>query len=308
MLFPCLMFCNGLFRHPKKSPFNDRNNKNGLQGCNSLQKCWCGKNLPLWSCMNCLTFMVVWNQAPQWEKWQKKNIKQSEPSISLGRRAGSTTLLVAFVFCSGKSVKSCEIHKNMQNTVKFSTNLIKINTCLYSIFETYLSYWGYLIAVNLQIFLETSSLKHANNVTKLPGVDYVAKNLVLATMFKALLLVHFWSLLLLKEQILTSVRKTLKTLVWSGQNWLISSKFALKITTKLAVFTDCYSAKFGPKISAKLANFSMNLSLKSCEIWLFFPQPIRSPAVFRIDCMGCCQIFVRLDHFNPCNPIPKLLS
>ena len=98
----------------------------------------------------------------------------------------------------------------MQNTVKFSTNLIKINTCLYSIFETYLSYWGYLIAVNLQIFLETSSLKHANN---LPGVDYVAKNWALAMMLKALLLVHFWSLLLLKEQVLTSVRKTLKTLV-----------------------------------------------------------------------------------------------
>ena len=98
-------------------------------------------------------------------------------------------------------------------TAIFGRNLIKINTCLYSIFETYLSYWGYLIAVNLQIFLETSSLKHANNVTKLPGVDYVAKNWVLAMMFKALLLVHFWSLLLLKEQILTSVRKTLKTLV-----------------------------------------------------------------------------------------------
>ena len=125
------------------------------------------------------------------------------------------TLLVAFVFCSGKSAKSCEIHKNMQNTAKFAINLIKINTCLYSIFETYLSYWGYLIAVNLQIFLETSSLKHANNVPKLPGVDYryVAKNWALAMMFKALLLVHFWSLLLLKEQILTSVRKTLKTLV-----------------------------------------------------------------------------------------------
>ena len=123
------------------------------------------------------------------------------------------TLLVAFVFCSGKSAKSCEIHKNMQNTAKFGINLIKINTCLYSIFETYLSYWGYLIAVNLQIFLETSSLKHANNVPKLPGVDYVAKNWALAMMFKALLLVHFWSLLLLKEQILTSVRKMLKTLV-----------------------------------------------------------------------------------------------
>ena len=86
-------------------------------------------------------------------------------------------------------------------------------TCLYNIFETYFSYWGYLLAVNLQIYLRTSSLKRANNVPKLPGVDYVAKNWALAMMLKALPLVHFWSVLLLKEQMMTSVRKTLKTLV-----------------------------------------------------------------------------------------------
>ena len=54
----------------------------------------------------------------------------------------------------------------------------------------------------------------ANNVLKLPGVDYVAKNWALAMMLKALPLVHFWSnMLLLKEQMMASVRKTLKTLV-----------------------------------------------------------------------------------------------
>ena len=95
----------------------------------------------------------------------------------------------------------------MRNTAKFSRNLIKCN-----IFETYLSYWGYLLAVNLQISLETSSLKHAKNVLKLPGVDYVAKNWALAMMLKALPLVHFGSVLL-KEQMMTSVTKTLKMLV-----------------------------------------------------------------------------------------------
>ena len=45
------------------------------------------------------------------------------------------------------------------------------NTCLYNIFETYFSDRGYLLAVNLQIYLETSSLKRANNVLKVPGVD-----------------------------------------------------------------------------------------------------------------------------------------
>ena len=46
-------------------------------------------------------------------------------------------------------------------------------------FETYLSYWGCLIAVNKQIHLETSSPQQASNVPKLPGAKhYVAKNFV----------------------------------------------------------------------------------------------------------------------------------
>ena len=61
------------------------------------------------------------------------------------------------------------------------------STCLYNIFETYFSYRGYLLAVNLQIYLGTSSLKRANNVPKLPGVNYVAKNWALAMMLKALI-------------------------------------------------------------------------------------------------------------------------
>ena len=71
----------------------------------------------------------------------------------------------------------------------------------------------YFLTVNLQRFFETSSLNCANNVPKLPGVNYVAKNSALAMMFKALPLVHFWSVLFLKEQMMTSVRKMLKTLV-----------------------------------------------------------------------------------------------
>ena len=38
------------------------------------------------------------------------------------------------------------------------------------IFETYFSYRGYLLAVYLQIYVETSSLKRANNVPNLPCV------------------------------------------------------------------------------------------------------------------------------------------
>ena len=108
---------------------------------------------------------------------------------------------------SGKSTKFTKTRKIPRNSVEILSNI-----CLY-IFETYFSYWGYLLAINLQIYLRTSSLKRTNNFLKLPGIDYVAKNWALAMMLKALPLVHFWSVLLLKEQMMTSVRKTLKTLV-----------------------------------------------------------------------------------------------
>ena len=96
---------------------------------------------------------------------------------------------------------SREIQINPRNPAKFTKtrkipqNLVEIlsNTYLYNIFETYFSYRGYLLVVNLQIYLGTSSLKRANNVPKLPGVDYVAKNWALAMMLSALPLVHFWS-------------------------------------------------------------------------------------------------------------------
>ena len=62
------------------------------------------------------------------------------------------------------------------------------------------------------------------------------QNWALAIMLKALPLVHFWNVLLLKEQMMTSVRKTLKR--WSDQckTDRFLAKFALKITTKSAVF------------------------------------------------------------------------
>ena len=154
--------------------------------------------------------------------------------------------------------RSREIQVNPRNSQKFSRNLI-----------TYMSV-QHIWKLSQQIYLDTSSLKRGNNVPKLPGVDYVAKNWALAMMLKALPLVHFWSVLLLREQMMTSVRKTFKVLVWSAQNRSISSEFFLKITTKSAVSTDCFFAQFAPKIPAKLADFSANLYLKSREIWLFF--------------------------------------
>ena len=55
-------------------------------------------------------------------------------------------------------------------------------------------------------------------------------------MLKALPLVHFWSILLLKEQMMTSVRKTSKTLVRSVQNQSISSEICPKNNHKIGRF------------------------------------------------------------------------
>ena len=92
---------------------------------------------------------------------------------------------------------SHKIHKNTLNTVKFTRNLILTNTCQYNIFKTHLGYWDCLVAVNLQN-LETSSPQQANNVPKLPGVNYVAKNWALLMILKALPLAHFSNALSLK--------------------------------------------------------------------------------------------------------------
>ena len=55
-----------------------------------------------------------------------------------------------------------------------------------------------------------NSVLHSSGTTfemGLAGVDYITKNWALAMMLKVLPLVHFWSVLLLKEQMTTSVRK-----------------------------------------------------------------------------------------------------
>ena len=85
-------------------------------------------------------------------------------------------------------------------------------------------------------------------------------------MLKALPLVHFWSILLLKEQMMTSVRKTFKTLVWSAQNRLISSEICLENNHKMGRFLPIAFwwslPRKLPRNSRKIGRFSANLSLK----------------------------------------------
>ena len=76
----------------------------------------------------------------------------------------------------------------------------------------------------------------------------------------------------MKEQMMTSVRKTLQTLVSSVQNRLISSEICPENNHKIrCFFTNCFPAKFAPKIPTKLADFSVILSLKIPQNLTFFP-------------------------------------
>ena len=120
--------------------------------------------------------------------------------------------------------QSREIHKNTQNTAKFGRNPIKYMSVQHMWnFSHLLGLFICCKLVNLSWNLVTETCKQRPETLKLPGIDYVAKNWALAMMSKALLLVQFWSVLLLKEQMMTAVRKTLKTLVWSAQNQSISN-------------------------------------------------------------------------------------
>jgi len=156
---------------------------------------------------------------------------------------------------------------------------------------------GCLPAINLQIYLETSSLKCANNIPKLQGVDSKAKNWALTIMLKALPLVHFWSILLMKEQMMNSVKKTLKMLVWSAQNWSISSKICPKNNHKIGCFLlIAFRRSLPRKFPRNQPIFPQICPWKSCKIWLFFLQPIRSPFYLshRIKKMTCLPFLL---HF-----------
>ena len=131
--------------------------------------------------------------------------------------------------------------------------------------------------VNLSWNFVTETCKQRPVTPKLPSVDYVAKNWALAMMLKALPLVHFWSVLL-KEQMMTSVRKTLKMLVWSAQKWSISSEICHENNHKIGPFLPiAFWWGLLRKLPRNRPIFPRICLQKSREIWLFLRRPIRSP-------------------------------
>ena len=101
-------------------------------------------------------------------------------------------------------------------------------------------------------------------------------------MLKALPLVHFWSILLLKVQMMTSVRRTSKTLVWSAQNRSISSEICPKNNHKMGWFLPI----------AFLRSFPRKFPRNSREIdWFFCKFVPKNPAKFD---------FFSLTYQKPC--------
>ena len=171
-------------------------------------------------------------------------------------------------------------------TARFGRNFIKYMSVqhIWNLFQLLGLFTGRKLA-NLSWNLVTERCKQSPETTGVADL-YVAKKWVLAMTF-SLPLVHFWSVLLLKEQTMTSVRKTLKC--WSDQrktDWFLA-KFALKITTKSTVF---YRLLFGEvcpknsgKITAKSADFSANLSLKIPRNLTFSSATCQKPCLWLTD-------------------------
>ena len=144
-----------------------------------------------------------------------------------------------------KCAKPHEVHKNTQNSLE-----VLSNTCQYNIFKTYLSYGGFLIAVNFQIYLETSSPQWANIVPKLPGVICCEKLGTSHDVKSFAILAQKNSQALCREENFHEISCFLLIVFWQ-------SLIAPKILRNQPVFPRIYL----------------------CKICLFFLWSIRSPAL-----------------------------
>ena len=74
---------------------------------------------------------------------------------------------------SRNPAKFTKTHKIMRNSLEIISN-----TCLRynNNYETYLRYWGCLLPIHLQIYLETSSKRQANNISQRSLRKYLRKS------------------------------------------------------------------------------------------------------------------------------------
>ena len=106
----------------------------------------------------------------------------------------------------------------------------------------------------------------------------VAKNWALTIMLIALAFAHFSSELLLKEQMIIPVKKTLNNAGHIDAKLIDFSEICQKKSSEIGCFLLIVSWRsFPPKFPVKSADFSKNLPLKIPRNFPFFPRNIRSP-------------------------------
>ena len=110
----------------------------------------------------------------------------------------------------------------------------------------------------------------------------VAKNWALTIMLTALAFAHFSSELLLKEQMIIPVKKTLNNAGHIDAKLIDFSEICQKKSSEIGCFLLIVSWRsFPPKFPVKSADFSKNLPRKSFEIWLFSAKIPRNRPIFR---------------------------
>ena len=167
------------------------------------------------------------------------------------------------------SGKSHEIHKNPQNTTKFSTNLIIYMSVqhIWNLFQL-LELFTCCKLANLSSNFVTETCKQRSKTTrrqlccKKLGTSHDVKGFAIGSFLERL-----------KEQMITSVRKTQKTLVWSAQNrWIASeTKICLENNRKIGCLLQIALWRSLPW------NFPRICPQKSHEIWLFFSATYQKP-------------------------------
>ena len=130
------------------------------------------------------------------------------------------------------------------------------------------------LAVNLQIYLETLSLKHAKNIPETTRHRLYCEKLGTSYDVTGFAIGSFLEHIVVKEQMMTSFRKTLKTLVWSVQNQLITSEICPENKHKIGHFLPIAFRRSLRenlcKIPAKSTDSSAYLSLKILQNLTFF--------------------------------------
>ena len=184
------------------------------------------------------------------------------------------------IFCVVTEPQNSSKSAKFTKTWKIPPNSVEIlsNTCLYNIFETHFSYWGYLIAINLQImYIRTSSLHLCKMCKQSPettrhklGTSHDVKSFAIGSFLERIVVE--------RANVMTSVRKTLKMLVWWAQNRSISIEICLENNHKTGRFLPAFwwswprkfpwnsheigwiFPKFVPKNPAKFGFFFHDLS------------------------------------------------